>query len=154
MPGRTDCLPLFWGPWVDGFERAFPRTLPLHVQEARRFPLCSFEAGISKRVALGVTSVPSLSPWLRRRGGWVSHFWHRPLRPLHRATRMVTPPSAPHCLVSIPKIARARGPFPCSRTTRSLPRLGFHAQGPYSLAFVGFSNHIPQPVSAQVVPSD
>lgn len=40
----------FLGLWVAGFERTLPRMCFLfHVQDAMRFPLCSFEAGITTR---------------------------------------------------------------------------------------------------------
>ena len=55
MPGEADCLPLFWGLWVDGFERSsLPRMcFPFHLQDTMHFTLCSFEADVSVRLLGG-----------------------------------------------------------------------------------------------------
>ena len=98
MPGETDGLLLFWGLWVDGFERRSLLRLCflLHLQDVTHFTLCSFEPGLSHEIALGVTPVLPLRPLLGELGGGVSHFGDHPLCPFW-VTPLVTLQFAPHC---------------------------------------------------------
>lgn len=75
MPGETDCLPLFWGLWVDGFERRSLPTLcfPLYLQGVTHFLLCSFEAVVSVRLLCGWHLHCLFPHWEENwEGGWVT----------------------------------------------------------------------------------
>ena len=81
---------------------------PFHLQDAMHFTLCSFEADVSVRLLGGVGITPGLPPPspLTGDGGWLSHFWPHPLRPLLRAAPLETVWSAPLSHIIIPKMAQ------------------------------------------------